>query len=212
MRSDLLVRRRGRSGMITGFTALRLRRLVPRSRWPRPSVTPETVLRWHRDLVARRWTKPCRRGRPPTQPTVRQLVLRMAANNRGWDYRRNPRRTGRARPPAGALHRVADPAAGRDRPSAAADRTELAAVPEHPGRGILACDFTHVDTVSLKRLSVLFVVEVASRRVWLLGVTAHPDGPWGDPVRPQPAHGPQRPDLPLQFSGPGPGRIAGLWV
>jgi len=65
-----------------------LSRLVPRSRWPRLFVTPETVLRWHRDLIRRRWTIPRRGGRPPTRPTIRQLVLRMAADNPGWGYRR----------------------------------------------------------------------------------------------------------------------------
>ena len=60
-----------------------LSRLVPRNRWPRLFVTPETVLRWHRDLVRRRWTVPRRGGRPPTRPTIRQLVLRMAADNPG---------------------------------------------------------------------------------------------------------------------------------
>ena len=57
-----------------------LSRLVPRSRWLRLFVAPETVLRWHRDLVRRRWTTPGRVGRPPTRPTIRQWVLQMAAD------------------------------------------------------------------------------------------------------------------------------------
>ncbi len=66
-----------------------LSRLVPRSGWPRLFVTPETVLRWHRDLIRRRWTVPRSGGRPPpTRPTIRQLVLRLAADNPGWAYRR----------------------------------------------------------------------------------------------------------------------------
>ena len=60
-----------------------LSRLLPRARWPVFVVTPQTVLRWHRDLVRRRWTVPRRGGRPPTRPTIRQLVLRMAADNPG---------------------------------------------------------------------------------------------------------------------------------
>ena len=66
--------------------------LLPRGRLPRVRlvVTPETVLRWHRDLLRRRWARRSRRrpGRPPTHRTIRALVLRMARENRGWGYRR----------------------------------------------------------------------------------------------------------------------------
>jgi hypothetical protein len=51
-------------------------------------VAPETVLFWHRDLVRRRWSVPRRGGRPPTRASIRELVLRMAAENPGWGYRR----------------------------------------------------------------------------------------------------------------------------
>jgi hypothetical protein len=155
-----------------------LSRLVPRCRWPRLFVAPETVLRWHRDLVRRRWTRPHRGGRPPTRPTIRHLVLRMAADNPGWGYRRIHGEL------VGLGHRLApstvwlilrragiDPAPRR---AGQSWRQFLVAQAE----GILACDFTHVDTVLLRRLYVLFVIEGATRRVWLLGVTAHPDGAW----------------------------------
>jgi putative transposase len=155
-----------------------LSRLVPRNRWPRLFVTPETVLRWHRDLVRRRWTVPRRGGRPPTRPTIRRLVPRLAADNPGWGYRRIHGEL------AGLGHQLApctvwlilrragiDPAPQR---AGQSWRQFLTAQAE----GILACDFTHVDTVLLRRLYVLFVIEIATRRVWLLGVTAHPDGPW----------------------------------
>ena len=155
-----------------------LSRLVPRSRWPRLFVTPETVLRWHRDLIRRRWTIPRPGGRPPTRPTIRQLVLRMAADNPGWGYRRLHGEL------VGLGHRLAPSTvwlilrrAGIDpapRPAGQSWREFLAAQAE----GILACDFAHVETVLLGRLYILFVIELATRRVWLLGVTAHPDRPW----------------------------------
>jgi transposase len=66
-----------------------LTRLLPRSRRIGLFVTPGTVLRWHADLVKRRWTyKRAWPGRPPTRPTIRELVLQMAAENPGWGYRR----------------------------------------------------------------------------------------------------------------------------
>jgi putative transposase len=155
-----------------------LSRLVPRGRWPRMFVAPQTVLRWHRDLVRRRWTAPRRGGRPPTRPTIRQLVLRMAADNPGWGYRRIHGEL------IGLGHRLApstvwlilrragiDPAPRRTGQSW---QQFLAAQAE----GILACDFAHVETVLLRRLYILFVIELANRRVWLLGVTAQPDGAW----------------------------------
>lgn len=149
-------------------------RLVQNGGWPRLFVAPETVLRWHRDLVRRRWTVPRRCGRPPTQPAIRQLVLRMAAENPGWGYRRIHGEL------IGLGHQLApstvwlilrragiDPAPQR---AGQSWRQFLTAQAE----GILACDFAHVDTV----LYVLFVIEVATRRIWLLGVTGHPDGGW----------------------------------
>jgi hypothetical protein len=73
---------------------------------------------------------------------------------------------------------VVVPQAGRHRPGATPRRADLAAVPFRPAKGILACDFFHVDAVLLQRLYVLFVIELATRRVHVLGVTTNPTGAW----------------------------------
>jgi hypothetical protein len=66
-----------------------LSRLLPRRRWDTFLVTPATVLRWHRNLIARKWTYPRRRpGRPPVQAAIRALVLRLAKENPSWGHRR----------------------------------------------------------------------------------------------------------------------------
>src|SRR5919109_1029323 len=142
-------------------------------------VEPATLLRWHRELVRRRWSFPGRPpGRPPMVSQARQLVLRLAAENPSWGYRRIHGEL------AGLGYRIAastvwsilkragvDPAPRRDGHSW---RQFLRA----QARGILATDFFCVDTLLLQRLYVLFVVEHATRRVHLLGVTAHPSGAW----------------------------------
>jgi putative transposase len=157
-----------------------LTRLLSKEHRYRRLVTPDTLLRWHRALVSRHWTKPHRRrpGRPSTSPALRCLILRMAADNPTWGYRRihgELVRLGYRVAPSTVwllLKRAGiDPAPRRARLTW---RQFLSAQAE----GILACDFFHVDTVLLRRLYVLFVVEVASRRVHILGVTANPTGAW----------------------------------
>jgi putative transposase len=130
-----------------------LARLLPRSRRMGLFVTPGTVLRWHADPVKRRWTyKRTRPGRPPTRPTIRELVVRMAAENPGWGYRRiagELAHRGRSIAPSTvwAILKKAgiDPVPRRSGPTWG----EFLRV---QADGILACDFFHVETITLARL------------------------------------------------------------
>ncbi|HEX5994532.1 MAG TPA: helix-turn-helix domain-containing protein [Jiangellales bacterium] len=138
-----------------------------------------TLLWWHRDLVARRWTYPhARPGRPPVDKQVRDPVLRLAAENPTWRHRRIQGEL------VGLGDRVAtstvwkilnragvDPAPRRSGPT----WKQFLTAQTHT---MLSCDFFTVDTVFLKRIYVLFFVEIAARQVHVVRVTAHPTGAW----------------------------------
>jgi hypothetical protein len=142
-------------------------------------VTPGTLLRWHADVIARRWTgKRQRCGRPPTSPPLRRVIVRMASENPGWGYRRIAgelagmgRKVGASTVWAILKRAGIDPSPRRSGPT----WTEFLRGQAH---GILACDFFHCDTVLLTRLYCFTVVEHANRRVHVLGVTAHPTADW----------------------------------
>ena len=111
-----------------------LSRLLPRPRWAAFFVTPATLLRWHRELVARRWIYPhARPGRPPVDKQVRDLVLRLAAENPSWGHRRiQGELVGLGyRVAACTVWKILQNAGGRPRPAAL--RANLEAVPDRPG-------------------------------------------------------------------------------
>jgi putative transposase len=156
-----------------------LSRALPRPQWSAFLVTPDTILRWHRRLVTRKWTHPCRRGgRPPLAEDLVALILRLARENPRWGYRRLQ----------GELQKLGISV------SATTIRTVLRgnglgpaprraslswrAFLQAQASAIVATDFFTVETVRLTTLYVLFIIELGTRRVRLVGVTDHPSGLW----------------------------------
>ncbi len=155
-------------------------RALPRSSWSSFMVTPQTLLRWHRELVRRKWTYRRKNpsGRPPLDQAIRDLVLRMARENRTWGCVRMKGELARLgiRVSATTIRTLLrrhglGPAPRRTGPTWAEFLRSQAS-------GILACDFFAVETIRLKTLYVLFVIELKTRRVHLAGVSAHPDSAW----------------------------------
>ena len=155
-------------------------RLLPRERWSSFLVTPQTLLRWHRELVRRKWTYRRKRapGRPPVDADLKDLVIRLGRENPRWgciriqgELRKLGIRLG-ATTIRSILRRAGvGPAPRRDGPS----WTEFLRA---QAEGIWACDFFTVETAWLRTLCVLFFIELGARRVHVAGVTAHPDSAW----------------------------------
>jgi transposase InsO family protein len=144
-------------------------------------VRPETILRWHRDLNARRHAKvsrPRRRGRPRMLRSIRALVLRLAAENPSWGYRRvhGELLTLGVKVAASTVWEILR-AAGVD---PAPDRTAAtwSQFLRSQAEALLAADFLETITLAGTRMYVLLVIEHASRRIRILGATAHPGAAW----------------------------------
>ena len=154
-------------------------RVLPRSRWSCFFVTPETLLRWHRRLVAGVWTYPHRGpGRPPLDQELQQLIVRLARENPRWGYQRIQGELQHLGVRVSAtVIRTTLRRHGLD-PAPRRAATTWRAFLRQQAAGIVACDFFTVDTVWLRRLYVLFFIELDTRRVHLAGVTANPDGQW----------------------------------
>jgi putative transposase len=155
-------------------------RLLPSERWSSFLVTPHTLLRWHRELIRRKWTYRKRRvpGRPSVDPELRDLVIRLGRENPRWGSLRiqGELRTLGIRHCATTIRTILrragiGPAPRRDGPS----WTEFL---RSQAEGIWACDFFKVETAWLRSLYVLFFIELGSRRVHVVGGTAHPDSAW----------------------------------
>jgi len=156
-----------------------LSRALPRRRWSTFLVTPDTIMRWHRRLVTRKWTQPYRRGgRPPLDDHLVALILRLARENPRWGYRRiqgELKKLG-IRVSATTIRTVLLGSGLRPAPRWAS--VTWRAFLRAQASGIIATDFFTVETVRLKTLYVLFFIELHTRQIRVAGVTDHPDGSW----------------------------------
>jgi putative transposase len=156
-----------------------LARMLPRNRWGSVFVQPKTIRRWHRSLLARRWTYPQRRpGRPATGAGVHALIVRLARENPDWGYRRIQGELAGLgiRIAASTVWSILQQAGIESAPRRSSEtwRQFLRA----QASGIVACDFFTVDTVLFRRLYVLVFIELATRQVHLAGITTNPTGEW----------------------------------
>ena len=161
--------------------ATRLGRRVRRDR--HTLVTPDTLLRWHRQLIARTYDGRGRRGpgRPRVMDTIRRLIVRMAPENRAWGDTRSRGARGHlghqgARGPLANVRKERGLEPAPDRKKRTTGRECLAA----HGDVLAAADCFTVAVWTprgLPRFPVLVLMHLASRRVQIAGISAEPDGP-----------------------------------
>ncbi len=153
-------------------------RALRHDRWSIFMGKPDTILRWHRRLVANHWTYPRRAGRPSKTVEIRRMILRFARENPTWGDRQIHGELTQlgvtiAASTVWTILKQAgiDPAPGRSSDSWSTFVRSQAA-------GIVACDFFTVDTVLLRRYYVLFFIELDRRRAELAGIAMNPTGEW----------------------------------
>lgn len=141
-------------------------------------VTPETLLRWHRQRIAKHWTQPPARriGRPPTSAEMRQLIVRLAKENPTWGHRRIQGELARLG------HTIAKTTVWQILTDNGIDpspnRSEVTWTEFLHSQAAVACDFFTVDTACLRRYYLLFFIKVQTREVLYAGLTANPTGAW----------------------------------
>jgi hypothetical protein len=153
--------------------------VLPRERRRSFLVQPVTLLRWHREFVRRRWTYDFRRvGRPALPSPARELVLRLAAENPSWGYKRiHGELIGLGLSlSASSVWNILCRAGLEPAPQRAS--VSWREFLRRQASAIIECDFFTVETLWLRRLYVLFFIELGRRRVHLAGVTATPTKPW----------------------------------
>jgi putative transposase len=156
-----------------------LSRSLPRTAWAGFPVKPETLLRWHRQLVARRWTYARRPpGRPPLQSSLRALILRLGHENPHWGYKRI---VGELKGlgisvSATSVRKVL--LEGGMQPAPERSQSSWRAFLRAQAGSMLACDFLTVETAFLQRIYVLFFISLATRRIEYIASTSNPDGRW----------------------------------
>jgi hypothetical protein len=147
-------------------------------------VSPETLLRWYRDLVALKWNYSHRRGpgRPRIMRTIAELIVRMALENRSWGYTRIKgalanlgHKVGRSTIANTLREQGIDPAPQR------AQHTSWSTFLKAHWECVTATDFFTVEVCTLRGLVthyVLFFIDLASRSVEIAGITTHPNEAW----------------------------------
>jgi hypothetical protein len=156
-----------------------LSRSLARPAWAVFPIKPETLLRWHRQLIARRWTHPHRKpGRPPLERSLRELILRLAHENPRWGYK----------PIVGELKGLGVSVSATSvrkvlleaglRPAPQRAQSSWRAFLRAQASSTLACDFLTVETAFLQRIYVLFFISLGTRRTEYVACTPAPDDGW----------------------------------